>query len=161
MNFVHGNPLTCISIGLAINRRLVLGIISVPMIGHTYTAIKGKGAFLNSHQARKCYHLLFHSFKKALLRTNPLFTQDVPNLCQFHQHSMSSFFIRKLYAQLFDIELWYTDFAQEIGGKAALKILLFLTTRLMKNILLVAWKQQSRKLNFKVIIEKVGKMSLF
>ena len=50
MNFVHGNPLTCISVGLAINRRLVLGIVSVPMIGHTYTAIKGKGAFLNGDQ---------------------------------------------------------------------------------------------------------------
>jgi fructose-1,6-bisphosphatase/inositol monophosphatase family enzyme len=35
---------------LAINRRLVLGIVSVPMIGHTYTAIKGKGAFLNGDQ---------------------------------------------------------------------------------------------------------------
>ncbi len=50
MNFVHGNPLTCISVGLAINRRVVLGIVSVPMIGHTYTAIKGKGAFLNGDQ---------------------------------------------------------------------------------------------------------------
>jgi fructose-1,6-bisphosphatase/inositol monophosphatase family enzyme len=39
-----------ISVGLAINRRLVLGIVSVPMIGHTYTAIKGKGAFLNGDQ---------------------------------------------------------------------------------------------------------------
>jgi hypothetical protein len=50
MNFVHGNPLTCVSIGLAINRKIVLGVISVPLIGHTYTAIKGRGAFLNGDQ---------------------------------------------------------------------------------------------------------------
>lgn len=50
MNFVHGNPLTCVSVGCAINRKVVLGIVSVPMIGHTYTAIKGRGSFLNGDQ---------------------------------------------------------------------------------------------------------------
>ena len=52
MNFVHGNPLTCISVGLAINRKVVFGVVSVPMIGHTYSAIKGRGAFLNGDQVK-------------------------------------------------------------------------------------------------------------
>ena len=68
MNFVHRNPLVCTSMGLAINRQLVAGtvtlffnihiehlnltisiagIVNNPMTGHMYTAIKGRGAFLN------------------------------------------------------------------------------------------------------------------
>merc|ERR1719187_148121 len=47
MNFVHNNPLVCTSIGLAINKRLVLGIVNCPIIGFIYTATKGHGAFLN------------------------------------------------------------------------------------------------------------------
>ena len=52
MNFVHRNPLVCTSVGLAINRRLVLGIVNSPMTNHTYSAIKGKGAFLNGDKLR-------------------------------------------------------------------------------------------------------------
>ena len=47
MNFVHANPLVVTSVGLAINKKLVLGIINAPMIDYCYTAIKGKGAYLN------------------------------------------------------------------------------------------------------------------
>ena len=68
MNFVHRNPLVCTSVGLTINRQLVAGnsiqcidgeplnlttatvstgIVNNPMTGHMYTAIKGRGAFLN------------------------------------------------------------------------------------------------------------------
>ena len=50
MNFVHSNPLVVTSVGLAINKKLVLGIINAPIIGHMYTAIKGKGAFLNGEK---------------------------------------------------------------------------------------------------------------
>jgi myo-inositol-1(or 4)-monophosphatase len=47
MNFVHSCPLVCTSVALAINRRVVLGIVNNPMTGHLYTAIRGRGAFLN------------------------------------------------------------------------------------------------------------------
>ena len=50
MNFVHGNPLVVTSVGLAINKKLVLGIINAPCIDKCYTAVKGKGAFLNGDQ---------------------------------------------------------------------------------------------------------------
>ena len=50
MNFVHSNPLVVTSVGLAINKKLVLGIINAPLIGHMYTAISGKGAFLNGER---------------------------------------------------------------------------------------------------------------
>eukprot|EP01063_Lacrimia_lanifica_P024136 TRINITY_DN3209_c0_g1_i1.p2 TRINITY_DN3209_c0_g1~~TRINITY_DN3209_c0_g1_i1.p2 ORF type:complete len:304 (+),score=88.94 TRINITY_DN3209_c0_g1_i1:188-1099(+) len=47
MNFVHANPVVCTSIGLAVNRELVGGIVNCPALGLMYTAIKGKGAYLN------------------------------------------------------------------------------------------------------------------
>ena len=47
MNFVHTTPLVCTSIGLAINRKMVLGIVNNPVTHQVYTAIKGKGAYLN------------------------------------------------------------------------------------------------------------------
>jgi len=50
MNFVHGNPLVVTSVGLTINKKLVAGIINAPCIDKCYTAVKGKGAFLNGTQ---------------------------------------------------------------------------------------------------------------
>ena len=52
MNFVHRNPLVCTSVGLAINRRVVLGIVANPMTGHVYTAVKGRGANLVEGRAK-------------------------------------------------------------------------------------------------------------
>lgn len=46
-NFVHGIPYCCISIGLAISREVVIGIVSCPPLNQIFTAIKGRGAFLN------------------------------------------------------------------------------------------------------------------
>jgi len=48
MNFVHTNPLVTISVGLTINGKLVIGIISAPCIGKLYAAVKGRGATCNS-----------------------------------------------------------------------------------------------------------------
>ncbi len=53
MNFVHSNPLICTSVGLAINRKLVAGIVYNPVMDHLYTAVKGKGAFLNGSKRLK------------------------------------------------------------------------------------------------------------
>ncbi|CAG8698486.1 4848_t:CDS:2, partial [Ambispora leptoticha] len=47
MNFVHGLPFVAISIGLAINKEPVVGVIYNPFMNELYTAIKGKGAYLN------------------------------------------------------------------------------------------------------------------
>ena len=52
MNFVHRNPLVCTSVGLAINRRVVLGLVANPMTGHVYTAIKGRGAYVTEGRSK-------------------------------------------------------------------------------------------------------------
>lgn len=46
-NYVHRFPIFCISIGLWHEGRGVLGVIDVPVLKDTYTAIIGQGAFKN------------------------------------------------------------------------------------------------------------------
>jgi fructose-1,6-bisphosphatase/inositol monophosphatase family enzyme len=46
-NFVHGFHLTCISIALSIEEEVVIGIIYNPILDQMFTAIKGRGAYLN------------------------------------------------------------------------------------------------------------------
>ncbi|CAG9093205.1 unnamed protein product [Plutella xylostella] len=50
MNFVHGFPHSCISLGLLINKESVVGIIYNPILNQLFTAQKGKGAFCNGRQ---------------------------------------------------------------------------------------------------------------
>lgn len=50
MNFVHGFPHSCISLGLAIEKECVAGIIYNPILNQLFTAKKGKGAFFNDGQ---------------------------------------------------------------------------------------------------------------
>jgi myo-inositol-1(or 4)-monophosphatase len=45
-NFVHGHPYVSISLGFAINKEPVVGVVYNPFSGKLYTAIKGKGSFL-------------------------------------------------------------------------------------------------------------------
>ena len=46
-NFVHGFPMFCVSIGLFVNRRPVVGVIYDPSCKDMYCAVKGSGAFCN------------------------------------------------------------------------------------------------------------------
>jgi myo-inositol-1(or 4)-monophosphatase len=46
-NYVHGFHVFCISIGLQWQGELVAGIIDVPILDKTYSAAKGRGAFVN------------------------------------------------------------------------------------------------------------------
>uniref|UniRef100_A0A1B6M2Y5 Inositol-1-monophosphatase n=1 Tax=Graphocephala atropunctata TaxID=36148 RepID=A0A1B6M2Y5_9HEMI len=47
MNFVHGFPHVCISIGLLVNKESEIGIIYNPVLEQLFTARKGQGAFYN------------------------------------------------------------------------------------------------------------------
>ncbi|KAM3955572.1 inositol monophosphatase 1 [Aphomia sociella] len=50
MNFVHGFPHSCISVGLLINKVGVAGIVYNPILQQLFTAKQGKGAYLNGQQ---------------------------------------------------------------------------------------------------------------
>jgi myo-inositol-1(or 4)-monophosphatase len=46
-NFIHGVPLVCVSIGLELEGRLILGGVYNPMSGEMFLAQRGRGAHLN------------------------------------------------------------------------------------------------------------------
>ncbi|XP_043475394.1 inositol monophosphatase 1-like [Leptopilina heterotoma] len=46
-NFVHSFPHTCISVALAVNKKLEIGIVYNPVLEQMFTARRGQGAFLN------------------------------------------------------------------------------------------------------------------
>lgn len=48
-NFVHGFPFVCVSIGLTIGKIPTVGVVYNPIIDELFTAIHGKGAFLNGN----------------------------------------------------------------------------------------------------------------
>lgn len=50
VNFAHGIPIFCVSIGAVINGELKLGVIHQPLLNETFTAVTGKGAFLNGER---------------------------------------------------------------------------------------------------------------
>lgn len=52
MNFVHSNPLVCTSVGLTVNKKLMIGVVNCPLIGKLYSAVKGEGAFCNQVQIK-------------------------------------------------------------------------------------------------------------
>ncbi|XP_050458674.1 inositol monophosphatase 1-like [Cataglyphis hispanica] len=47
-NFVHSFPHTCISIALAVNKELEIGIVYNPVLEQLFTGRRGHGAFLNT-----------------------------------------------------------------------------------------------------------------
>lgn len=51
-NFVHGNPCIAISIGLAVKKELVMGIVYYPIQERLYSAKKGQGAYCNTEEVR-------------------------------------------------------------------------------------------------------------
>lgn len=51
-NFIHSNPLTCVSIGLTVNKVPVLGVVYAPWYEEFYVAVAGQGAYLNKTRLR-------------------------------------------------------------------------------------------------------------
>lgn len=52
VNFTHGVPFVCVSIGVEVEGRIVAGVIYNPVLEELYTAISGGGAFLNGKKIR-------------------------------------------------------------------------------------------------------------
>ena len=46
-NFIHQFPIFCISLALEINGEIEIGIIDMPMLKQTWTAVRGEGAYCN------------------------------------------------------------------------------------------------------------------
>lgn len=52
VNFAHGIPIFCTSIGAVVNGQTVLGVIHHPLLNETFTAVRGHGAHLNGTPLR-------------------------------------------------------------------------------------------------------------
>lgn len=52
VNYTHGLPIYCVSIGLEHNGEIELGVVYDPSLEELFTAEKGKGAWLNNHPIR-------------------------------------------------------------------------------------------------------------
>jgi myo-inositol-1(or 4)-monophosphatase len=52
VNFVHNHPFVCVSIALADEEGLAVGVIHAPLLGEVFHAVRGGGAFLNDRPIR-------------------------------------------------------------------------------------------------------------
>jgi myo-inositol-1(or 4)-monophosphatase len=52
VNFAHQVPIFCISIALAYQNEVLLGVVLNPVDGELYSALRGQGAYLNSRPIR-------------------------------------------------------------------------------------------------------------
>ena len=50
VNYTHGHPFFCISMALAHDGKIVLGVVHAPLLGETYHARLGEGAFLGKRR---------------------------------------------------------------------------------------------------------------
>jgi fructose-1,6-bisphosphatase/inositol monophosphatase family enzyme len=50
--FVHGSFDCCVSIGLAVNRQSVLGVVNAPRLSEIFYAVAGRGAFRNGKRIK-------------------------------------------------------------------------------------------------------------
>jgi myo-inositol-1(or 4)-monophosphatase len=66
VNFAHGIPICCVSIGLLHNHEVILGAVYNPMMNELFFAEKGKGATLNGEPIKVSKK---SNFKKACLVT--------------------------------------------------------------------------------------------
>jgi myo-inositol-1(or 4)-monophosphatase len=50
VNFAHLSPFYCVSIGFVVEGRPVIGVVNAPFLHQTFSACRGKGAWLNETQ---------------------------------------------------------------------------------------------------------------
>lgn len=75
-NYVHRFPIFCISLALEVQGDLRVAIIDVPMLGETYTAIRGGGAYVNGKPLKVAANA---KVSDSLLATG-FFAEDKPAL---------------------------------------------------------------------------------
>ncbi|HMN32036.1 MAG: inositol monophosphatase [Chitinophagaceae bacterium] len=80
VNFAHGIPICCISIGLELEGKMIMGAVFNPFMNELFFAEKGKGAFLNnkpihvsnSHQIESACLVTGFPYKWATIDTDPI-----------------------------------------------------------------------------------------
>lgn len=104
-NFIHQFPIFCISLALEVNGKMEIGIVDMPMLNQTWTAICGEGAFCNG---KKISVSKTTEFSNALLSTG--FFAEEPAYLDEQLHMFSHFVriargIRRPGAAAYDLAL--------------------------------------------------------
>jgi myo-inositol-1(or 4)-monophosphatase len=60
VNFAHGIPICCVSIGLRFDGKMLMGVVYNPMMNEFFFAERGKGAFLNDEPIHVSAKADFH-----------------------------------------------------------------------------------------------------
>jgi myo-inositol-1(or 4)-monophosphatase len=136
-NFVHGVPSFAVSIGLTFNKNLIVGLVYDPARKEAFSAIKGKGSYLNG---KRIHASSIKDLDKSLLSTgfSSKFRQDpVPYLTWFTAFQFKCHAVRRMGATslslayvacgrqegFYEQDLWPWDIAaglllvKEAGGK--------------------------------------------
>jgi myo-inositol-1(or 4)-monophosphatase len=93
-NFAHGYPCFCVSIALAENDELLVGVVLNPVNGELFTAVKGEGAYLNNKRiqvsavSRLATSLLATGFPSQKRTENP-------NIHYYWQFTLASHGVRR------------------------------------------------------------------
>ncbi len=76
-NYIHQFPIFCISLALEVNGQIELGIIDMPILNQTWTAVRGEGTFCNGEKVSVSKT---ENFSEALLSTG--FFAEEPDFLQ-------------------------------------------------------------------------------
>uniref|UniRef100_A0A7N0VIZ8 Inositol-1-monophosphatase n=1 Tax=Kalanchoe fedtschenkoi TaxID=63787 RepID=A0A7N0VIZ8_KALFE len=91
INFVHGFPFVCVSIGLTVGKIPTVGVVYNPIMEELFTGVRGRGAFLNGSPIKVS--------SQSELITSLLAAEDVPN----HEKSVLDAATDKINSLLFKV----------------------------------------------------------
>jgi myo-inositol-1(or 4)-monophosphatase len=103
-NFVHGFPMFCVSIGLALGEEPIMGVIYIPTVEETFSGFQGGGAYLNKKRMHvsKRNHL-----SQCLLTTGFAYVRDEdrlsPEIERFEQAHLEARAVRRPGAAAIDL----------------------------------------------------------
>jgi myo-inositol-1(or 4)-monophosphatase len=103
INYTHGHPFFCISIALLRGGEVVLGVVHAPILGETYYAQSGEGAFLDG---RKLSVSTSDELINSLLATGFAYVREETmsnNLANFNRLSMKARGVRRYGSAAIDL----------------------------------------------------------
>lgn len=103
-NFVHGFPMFCVSIGLAVNHQPVMGVIHIPALNETFYGAQGLGAKFNGKKMKVSPR---DSLRDCLLTTGFAYIADnkklAPEITRFEKAHMEARAVRRPGAAAIDL----------------------------------------------------------
>jgi myo-inositol-1(or 4)-monophosphatase len=104
VNYMHGHPVFCVSIALAVNGRVQAGVVHAPRMRQTFRAARGRGAFLDDRPLRVSASA---DLASAVLATGFAYNRGEEgrqtNLDNFSRLTMSCLGLRRMGAAALDI----------------------------------------------------------